>query len=216
MPHDRARHAADRPRSRDQHILAQHREGEGGVHGIPERIEDRRDVLVDARSVVPDVRHRQRDQLGKGTRPVDPDTLRVSAQVAPAGHAVAAASADDMALAADQVADVKVVHVRPHRDDLAHELVPDHQRHRDRPLRPGIPSLDVHVGAADAGPVHPDQHVVDAVLGLGHLLQPQAGLGAALDQCAHAAPDPRWIKPASTRSATAPSTRHPRNSPTSR
>ena len=35
--------------------------------------------------------------------------------------------------------------------------------------------VDVHVGAADAGAVHPDQDVVDAVLRLGDVLQPEAG-----------------------------------------
>ncbi len=47
-------------------------------------------------------------------------------------------------------------------DDLAHELVADHHRHGDGLLRPGVPVVDVQVGAADAGAVHADQHVVDA------------------------------------------------------
>ena len=44
---------------------------------------------------------------------------------------------------------------------------PDHQRHGDGLLRPGVPVVDVHVGAADAGPQDLDQHVVDADLGTG-------------------------------------------------
>ena len=42
------------------------------------------------------------------------------------------------------------------------ELVADHHRHRDRLLRPGVPVVDMHVGAADPGAQHLDQHVVDA------------------------------------------------------
>ena len=117
-------------------------------------------------AVVPDVRHRQRDQLGERARPVDADAARVRAQVAAAGHAVAAAAADDVALAADDVAGVEVAHVRPDRDDLADELVADRHRHRDRLLRPGVPLVDVQVGAADAGAADADQDVVDAVLRL--------------------------------------------------
>ena len=87
---DRGRHEADRPRARDQHVLAEDRERERGVHGVPERVEDRGDVLVDARPVVPDVGHRQGDVLGERAVPVHAEADRVRAQVAPAGEAVAA------------------------------------------------------------------------------------------------------------------------------
>ena len=100
VAHDRGRHAADRAGAGDQHVLAEHRERERGVHRVAERVEDRRDVLVDARPVVPDVGHRQGDQLGERARAVHADALGVRAQVPAAGHAVAAAAADDVALAA--------------------------------------------------------------------------------------------------------------------
>ena len=79
------------------------------------------------------------------------DAVRVRAEMAAPGHAVAAAPADDVALAADEVADLEVADVRADLDDLADELVPDHQRHRNRPLRPRVPVVDVQVGAADPG-----------------------------------------------------------------
>ena len=47
--------------------------------------------------------------------PVHAEPDRVRAQVAPAGHAVAAAAADDVALAADEVADLEVADVRAER-----------------------------------------------------------------------------------------------------
>ena len=59
---------------------------------------------IDARLVVPDVGHRQRDVLGERAGPVDADALGVLAQVPAAGQAVAAAAADDVPLAADDVA----------------------------------------------------------------------------------------------------------------
>ena len=82
-----------------------------------------------------------------------PDGVR--AEVPPAGHAVAAAAADDVPLAADEVARLEVGDVRADLDDLADELVADDERHRDRLLRPGVPLVDVEVGAADPGPAGP-------------------------------------------------------------
>ena len=152
----------------------EHREGERRVHGVAEGIEDRGDVEVDARRVLPDVRHRQRDVLGERARAVDADALGVGAEVPAPGHAVAAAAAHEVPLAADDVAGREVVHVRADRDDLADELVADDHRHRDRALRPGVPVVDVQIGAADAGAQHADQHVVDADLGLGRVDEPDA------------------------------------------
>ena len=101
---DGGRHDPDRPGAGDQHVLAEHGERERGVDGVAEGIEDRRDVEVDARRVLPDVRHRQRDVLGERAGAVDADALGVRAQMAPPGHAVAAAAADEVPFAADDVA----------------------------------------------------------------------------------------------------------------
>ena len=77
------------------------------------------DVLGDPGPVVPDVRHRQRDVLGECAGPLHAEPDRVRAQVPPPRHAVAAATADDVPLAADDVARVEVAHVRADLDDLA-------------------------------------------------------------------------------------------------
>ena len=130
--------------------------------------------------MVPDVGHRDRDVLGEGAGAVDADAAGVGAEVAAAGHAVATAPADDVALAADQVAYLEVVDVGADLDDLADELVADHQRHRDRRLRPGVPGVDMEVGAADAGLLDPDQDVVDADRGLGNVAQGEARRSLAL------------------------------------
>ena len=60
----------------------------------------------------------------------------------------------------------------------------DH-RHRDRLLRPGVPRVDVEVGAADAGLAHADQDVVDPDLRLGDVLEPEARLGPRFDERLH-------------------------------
>ena len=173
------------PGAGDQHVLAQHVELKGRVDGVAERVEDRLHVAGDVRVVDPDVGHRQRQVLGERAGAVDADALGVLAQVPPAGQAVAAPAADHVPLAADDLADVEVLDVRADLDDLAHELVADHHRHGDRLLRPGVPRLDVHVGAADPGAQHLDQHVVDADPGHRHLIEPEAGLGLFLHEGQH-------------------------------
>ena len=155
-------HEPDRSGPRDEHVLAEDRERERRVDRVAERVEDRGDVLVDPRPVVPDVRHRQGHVLGEGAVAPDTEADRVGAQVAPAGQAVAASAADDVALAAHEVARAEVGDVAPDLDDLADELVADDERRLDGPRRPRVPRLDVQVRAADAGLVHPDEDVVDA------------------------------------------------------
>ena len=104
VAHDRGGHEADGPGAGDEHVLAQHLEAERGVHGVAEGVEDGGHLLVDAGPVVPHVRHRQGDVLGEGPVTADAEADAVGAEVAPTGQAVAAAPADDVALAADEVA----------------------------------------------------------------------------------------------------------------
>src|SRR5262245_28216506 len=73
------------------------------------------------------------------------------AQVAPPGPAVAAVSADQVILAADQVTDGDVADADACLDHLAGELVPGDQPDRHVLLRPVVPVLDVQVGATQTG-----------------------------------------------------------------
>ncbi len=132
VAHHRGRHDADGPGPGDQHVLAQHRERQGRVDGVAERVEDGGHVAVDARVVVPDVGHRQRDVLGEGAGTVDADALGVLAQMAAAGQAIAAAAADDVPLAADDLAGMEVRRrwSRPRRS-----------RRRTRGRRPSAPGM---------------------------------------------------------------------------
>ena len=136
--------------------------------------------------VMPDVGHRQGDVLGERARAVHADALGVLAEVPAAGQAVAAAAADHVPLAADDVA----------RDGSRSTFEPTStiSPTNSWPTTigtgivfacPGVPVVDVQVGAADAGAVHADQHVVDADLGLGDVLQPQPRLRARFDERLH-------------------------------
>ena len=77
VPDDGRGHDADRPGAGDQHVFAQHGERERRVDGVAERVEDRLHVAGDARVVVPDVGHRQRQVLGERPGAVDADALGV-------------------------------------------------------------------------------------------------------------------------------------------
>ena len=182
---DRGCHQPDRPGADHEHVLAEHRERQCGVDRVAERVEDRLDVAVDPRPVVPDVRDRQHDLLRERTVAADAEPDRVRAEMPAPRPAMAAAAAHDVALAADDVADDEVLDVAAELHDLADELVADDERRRDRPGRPRIPRLDVQVGAADARLAHPDQDVVDADLGHRHVAQLEAWAGVGLHERAH-------------------------------
>ena len=136
-------------------------------------------------AMLPDVGHRQGDVLGESAGAVDADALCMRAEVTPARHAVAAAPADQMPLAADEIAGMKVVDVTADLDNLADELVADHQRDRDGALRPGVPVVDVEIRAADTSAQDTDEQVVNADLRLWDILEPQAWPCLALDQRLH-------------------------------
>ena len=109
-----------------------------------------------------------------------PTPLRVRAQMAPPGQTIAAAPANDVPFPADDIAGMKVRHVRADFDDLSAEFVPDDQRHVNRGLRPLVPVVDVQVGAANSRAKHANLYVVDAGLGLGNVFEPQAARRADL------------------------------------
>ena len=155
---------------------------------VAERIEDGRDFLVDSGMVPPDVGHGQGDVFGKCTGAVDADALGLGAEMAAACHAVSTASADDVALAADNVAGEEVVDVGADLDDFADELVADGHGDFDGFLGPVVPLEDVHVGAADAGVAHANQNVIDTDGRLWNVFQPKSFFCMALDQCFHELP----------------------------
>ena len=111
--------------------------------------------------------------------------LGVFAQMAATGETVAAAAADDVPFGADNVARMKIGHVGADFDDFAHKFMPDDQRDRDRLARPRIPVIHVQIRPANPRAVHPDQDIVNADPGLGHIFKPQARFRFLFDQCLH-------------------------------
>jgi hypothetical protein len=114
-----------------------------------------------------------------------PDPLGVGAEVAAAGQAVAAVAADDVSLAADEIADGIPADVGAHAGDASDELVSDLHRHGNRPLRPCVPLVDVDVGAADGSALNLDENVVGSDLGFRDVHQPQPGRRLFFYECFH-------------------------------
>ncbi len=113
------------------------------------------------------------------------------AEVAVAGAALEAVAADDVPFRRDQVADGEQpfrFRLRPHLLDPAGELVADDHRRLEPVAGPGVPFPDVEVGAADTRVVDPDQDVIGAAGGNGHLPQLHADAGGGFDESAHGEP----------------------------
>jgi hypothetical protein len=98
------------------------------------------------------------------------------------GQTVPAAAADHVPFAADDLAGMKINHVRAHGDDFSDKLVANGHRNWDGGARPIVPVVDVDIGAADSCVSDADQNVVDADGGLGDIFEPQSGRGLTLDQ----------------------------------
>ncbi len=135
--------------------------------------------------MTPDVGHGQDDVFGEGSGAVDADSAGEGAEMAAAGEAVAAASADDVAFAGDEVSGLEVVDVGADLGDLADEFVTDDEGDGDGFLRPGVPVVDVEVGAADAGLEDANLDVVDAGFRFGDVREPETFFGVRLDQGFH-------------------------------
>jgi len=186
VPRHGRRHDADGAGAGDQHVFAQHGKGKRGMDGIAEGVEDGGDIQRDRFVVAPDVGHGQRDVFGERARPVYSHALGMSAQVAAAGEAVAAAAADHVPFPADQVAGEKVRHVGPVSTILPTNSWPIVMGTGMVACAHSFHFVDVHVGAANARAQHLDEHVVDADLGYVHFPEPEARLAFALHQRLHA------------------------------
>ena len=98
----------------------------------------------------PDIGHREGQELGEAARAIDADALRVLAKWR--------RPARQLRQWPQTTCPSPLTRCRPREspwtrradlDDLADELVPDDHRHRDRLLGPGIPLINVQIGAAD-------------------------------------------------------------------
>ena len=152
---------------------------------LPKRIEDGGDFIVDGGRQLEYIARRNGQIFGECARPVHAHARGIAAQVPPPGAAIAAMSAGDVAFSGHAIAGVEAAHFPAQFDDFAGILMADGHGHGHGLLRPGVPVVDMHVGAADGGAMHLDEYIVVADRGFRNVLQPDAGFRACLDQCFH-------------------------------
>src|SRR5258706_11602870 len=103
----------------------------------------------------------------------------------PARAAIAAVSAGDVTLARHAVAGAETAHLAAQFDDFAGVFMADSHGHGNGLLRPGIPVVNMHVGAAYRRAVDLDEHVIVADRRFWDVLQPDTGFRTCLDQRFH-------------------------------
>src|SRR5438094_5653342 len=108
------------------------------MHGVAERVKDGRHVGIYAAAVYPDIRHWQRQIFGKSARPVDADALGICAKVSPARQTIAAMTAHDVPLAANDLAREEIYYVVADLNYLADKFMTDHERDANGFSRPRI------------------------------------------------------------------------------
>ena len=123
---------------------------------IAQRVEHRAQVGVHVVGLHPHVARRDHHVVGESTVAVDAHARCPDAHMAPARPAVAAGPADDVPLAGRLLPDGDGRDVLADLDDLAEELMTDHQRRLDHGCSPVVPRLEVQVRAAKAGPLDTD------------------------------------------------------------
>ncbi len=135
----RSERTSDRHGEQSDRATPDHRDGVRGdvfpaarserrVHGVAERLHDRRRVGMDALPDDPCVRRGDHDVLRERPLDVDAQDPEVLADVRPAGSTGRAPPTRDMGLGGHERAGVEVVNLGPHRLDRTGDLVPE--RHR--------------------------------------------------------------------------------------
>ena len=155
------------------------------MNRIAQRVEYRLDIRGNFGVVIPHIGLRQRDIFGKGAGPIHPHALGVIAQMATAGHAIPAMTANDVTFATDAIAEAKIVDVIADLHDFPDEFMADNPGNGNGLLSPFVPFMNMQVGPADSGAIDLDQHVVNTHFRLWHVLKPKSFLRMSLHQCFH-------------------------------
>src|SRR6185437_11512751 len=124
-------------------------------------------------------------ELGEAPGSVHAEDAHRLADVRLAAAALEAMAAVHVHVGGDILTGLEALDLAAHAFDVSAELMAERQRRVDAPLSPAVPFIDVEVGAADGGGVHPHQHVTRADFGHGNSLQLGAGGGAGFDKGTH-------------------------------
>ena len=143
---------------------------------------DSPDVVGDVVIQVPHVRRRHRDVIGEATVAIDANDFGEGTDVRVSSSAEQAATVDYVPLRSDAVS---FLHIGDEPADLNHiagELVPDDEGRLASTLRPCVPVVDVHVGAADSRAPDTNENFVFTNPGLLDVLQFETGCRGFLYQ----------------------------------
>jgi len=119
------------------------------VNGVSKGIEAGGNVKRNALGKAHHVYRRNDKVLGETAVAVHAHANSVYAKMPAPCHAVSADATDYVPLAGNDLAGLKAANPRAYLIDGAHVFMPDDKRRAKRPLAPGIPIVDVKVGAAD-------------------------------------------------------------------
>jgi hypothetical protein len=105
--------------------------------------------------------------------------------MAASGETIAAMSANNVTFARDEIAWGETSHAITDAIDNSNKFVPDHHRHGNRFLRPGVPIVYMYVCSADRRFQNADENIVAANFRNRNVFEPETGLRFALDDCLH-------------------------------
>jgi hypothetical protein len=141
--------------------------------------------MLDAGGVLPDVGHGHDNVFGEGSVAIDTYAEGVGAEMAATGEAVSATATDYVTFSADELAYGKIGDVGAELDDFADELMADDETFADGGASPGVPVVDVEVGAADSGVEDTNFDIVDTNFRFRDVFKPETAFTAAFYECLH-------------------------------
>ena len=182
---DCGRHGTNETCTGDKHVLAEHRERQGCVRGVSERIHDCDEIVRYARIDLHHIGGRDTEVLGKGAVAVHAYAYGIFAYMFAASAAVAAMAAGYMPLSGDAVADLVVTDSAAELDNLAYIFVAYGHRRLDCVLGPLVPIVDVQVSAADRDLPYLYKNVIHTDFRHRDVFHPYTRLGVFFYQCFH-------------------------------
>ena len=162
----RARHCdreqPDRSATSDSNRLGRNLSRQHAVHGVSQRIQNRRVLLRNGRIELPDIRFRNHHVFGKRPVGIHADDLHVLADVGFAGAALQTLAAGHVHLRGNKVAFFHAGDFVAEGRHLAAKFMAGNQGRMNPVLRPAVPLVNVQISAADGSDFYLDQHIVPA------------------------------------------------------
>lgn len=128
---------------------------------------------------------RQGDVFGKRSVTVHTENPVVTADVRLAGATLEARSTREVGFCGDVIAGLDESDRRADVDDFSAHFMPDNTRRMNAAVRPGVPIVDMGVGAAQRRRFDADDGVMRSRCWIGTCRRGETGFGCRLDQGAH-------------------------------